>query len=487
MGVKLVCGCNYHTKWQAHRGMRFVLESYENGQATLSTRTTHKKFTTKIEDLIFIETPHNIRKAKAILEKEILIQNNMSGKDQNEEDDNLNVTNIMASEEAAIIRSVGLADDSAIDVLETISKLREQSKIWEELSNVDVKDHTDVLAMKNAEKNRKIIKSERNDAEKFIKSVRAGVQEQYSVLSLKDKAYLKLFQHFEAKAKAFEDDLLQKEQTKINWERQEFERITEERQNALSLVCDDYMDYPVGSMSEESFNNMLASFKVAKEKKDAEEKERIEREEKEQKEREEQEAKQKALDDLLQKRNNYLSVYARYEYEGKGTLTADSSEKDFKKVLAAAKEAEENWKKAEAERVELLRLEGIKTKLFNMGFSFNGTHFNYSTINIAWENIKKAEAELVEPALVRYQAKIKKIKDQEAAEAAKLKAAADLPQHSISKEASSEEALTLWLNTVELPVFEARNEKEKFAKETIMANFKLFKKASEEVIEKICK
>lgn len=64
--TRLVCGCNYHTKWQTNKGMRFVLKSYGNGIATLYTRTTRKEFTTRVEDLIFIETPHNIQKADKI-------------------------------------------------------------------------------------------------------------------------------------------------------------------------------------------------------------------------------------------------------------------------------------------------------------------------------------------------------------------------------------------------------------------------------------
>jgi hypothetical protein len=63
---KLVNGCNYHTTWQSIPGMRFVLVSFNDRMAVLRTRTTHKVFTTLIENLIFIESDHNIRKAERL-------------------------------------------------------------------------------------------------------------------------------------------------------------------------------------------------------------------------------------------------------------------------------------------------------------------------------------------------------------------------------------------------------------------------------------
>jgi hypothetical protein len=60
---KLVIGCNYHTKWQRHRAMRFVLAEIKGAMARLYTRNTNKEFWAKIDDLIFIETDHNIEKA----------------------------------------------------------------------------------------------------------------------------------------------------------------------------------------------------------------------------------------------------------------------------------------------------------------------------------------------------------------------------------------------------------------------------------------
>ena len=60
---ELIIGCNYRTKWQAKKGMRFVLCEIKDGRARLCTRTTRKCFWTDIADLEFIPSPHNIEKA----------------------------------------------------------------------------------------------------------------------------------------------------------------------------------------------------------------------------------------------------------------------------------------------------------------------------------------------------------------------------------------------------------------------------------------
>lgn len=67
---KLIIGCNYHTKWQSNKSMRFVLKEIQGDKVRLITRRTNKNFWTKASDLIFIETDHNKDKAKKILSKE---------------------------------------------------------------------------------------------------------------------------------------------------------------------------------------------------------------------------------------------------------------------------------------------------------------------------------------------------------------------------------------------------------------------------------
>ena len=65
--VNLQIGCNYHTTWQSNKAMRFVLVALlGNDKAVLQTRVTNKRFTTKVSDLIFIESEHNKKKAKRL-------------------------------------------------------------------------------------------------------------------------------------------------------------------------------------------------------------------------------------------------------------------------------------------------------------------------------------------------------------------------------------------------------------------------------------
>lgn len=65
----IVVGCNYHTTWQQYPGMRFVLLDFKDNQALLYTRTTKKKFWTKLDNLKFIMSDHNINKAKRIIKQ----------------------------------------------------------------------------------------------------------------------------------------------------------------------------------------------------------------------------------------------------------------------------------------------------------------------------------------------------------------------------------------------------------------------------------
>ncbi len=64
----LVIGCNYHTTWQSHKGMRFVLIEIKGTKARLQTRNSRKDFWTNVNDLIFIESGYNKQKAKEITE-----------------------------------------------------------------------------------------------------------------------------------------------------------------------------------------------------------------------------------------------------------------------------------------------------------------------------------------------------------------------------------------------------------------------------------
>lgn len=67
MDNPIIIGCNYHTTWQSHKAMRFVLAEIKGDKARLYTRRTKKQFWTNVSDLIFIKTICNINKAKKLL------------------------------------------------------------------------------------------------------------------------------------------------------------------------------------------------------------------------------------------------------------------------------------------------------------------------------------------------------------------------------------------------------------------------------------
>lgn len=65
----LIVGCNYHTTWQINKAMRFVLKEIQGDDVRLYTRHTQSDFWTNKDNLIFIMSKHNIKKAEKLLSK----------------------------------------------------------------------------------------------------------------------------------------------------------------------------------------------------------------------------------------------------------------------------------------------------------------------------------------------------------------------------------------------------------------------------------
>lgn len=68
--ANLIIGCNYHTKWQSDKAMRFVLVEIQGTRARLQTRRTGKDFWTDVSDLIFIETKYNRAKKQRLIDEQ---------------------------------------------------------------------------------------------------------------------------------------------------------------------------------------------------------------------------------------------------------------------------------------------------------------------------------------------------------------------------------------------------------------------------------
>lgn len=67
----VVVGCNYHTTWQSHKAMRFVLAEVKGNRARLVTRGSNRNFWTSVDSLIFIKTGYNFDKAKKLLKEKL--------------------------------------------------------------------------------------------------------------------------------------------------------------------------------------------------------------------------------------------------------------------------------------------------------------------------------------------------------------------------------------------------------------------------------
>ena len=65
----IIIGCNYHTTWQKHPAMRFILVDVKEDKVLLKTRVTKKQFWTDKSTIQFIMSNYNIRKANKIEQK----------------------------------------------------------------------------------------------------------------------------------------------------------------------------------------------------------------------------------------------------------------------------------------------------------------------------------------------------------------------------------------------------------------------------------
>jgi hypothetical protein len=269
------------------------------------------------------------------------------------------------SELIKIIQDAGVVKKEKVkEIFETVQKFVGQEKTWEELASVKFEDPTDKHAIKVAAGNRKIIRDDRLDAEKFIKGVRTQVQEKMAEFTAEDKAYLKMFQYFETKAKEYEGKLKEIEETAERLEKERLEKLVGERRTKLAEVCDNPEIYPVDVMSDEAFEQMYNSMRISKE---AEIKRLQEEEEARRKAEEEELAKQAALQmkkDTFQKRSLAL---AEYNMLNLGLiLTEDTTTEEFTDMLKQAEKAKEDWDveqmkiRKENERLRLEQLEKEK-------------------------------------------------------------------------------------------------------------------------------
>lgn len=406
-----------------------------------------------------------------------------------------------------VLTELALPENTVQHIAEIVSAIEEKAKTWQELANISVDSHKDLEGIKLAKRNRLQVKNERIEAEKFLKAKREEVQEKMRVFTNEDKAYLKLIQFYEKVAKGFEEQLNEKETILEKYEAQQKAILREKRLAALSEVTDDAHMYPVETMSEESFNNMLSGFKLAKEK--AEELERLRLEEEERillKQKEERELAQQKQE-IFNQRRLALAQYVSVEYNGKGTLSLETTEEEFEAMKQAADTAViEKEKELEALRVkqqeeekrqaeERARQEVIKARhsaFFNLGMRSDGENFSFNgeVDSVSIEFLASCSQEEFATLLAKVTKQVNAAKaKQEEERLAAAKAQREAEEAAAKQKAEQEkvaqalkygdkEALLFWISTFSLPEVPQgiNNEALKMKSAEIIAKFEGFTK-----------
>jgi hypothetical protein len=278
------------------------------------------------------------------------------------------------SEIKKIITEIGVSEKGAKEILSYLSSYEEKRKEWQKRKEIVVTSIDQEDEMEAARVARIATMKDRTGAEKFIDSKRKEVQEEMSEYTKKDKALLKLKQFYEAEAKEVEASLKIAEEFKANWEKEQKEILVAERTEKLSAVYDNPGDYPLDSMTDKSFEDLLESLTAMKEKREREELLQTERYE-----------KVKAV----------LTFFDDSVLDTLGKLT----EEDFNKKLSVATKAKKDGEaakvKAQKEKEENFIKRIDELKLYHSKFSsMVGMH----TTEEAYQNILEKAKAYVEPA-----------------------------------------------------------------------------------------
>jgi hypothetical protein len=413
---------------------------------------------------------------------------------------------------------VSLPEDVLKSITEIVKVIDEKAVAWKELAAIEVKDHKDLEGIKVAKRYRLQIKNERLEAQKFLASKRAEVQEKMQVFTNTDKAYLKLTQYYEKVAKGFEETLSEKETLLEQYEAQQKAMLREKRLAKLSEVTEDSNMYPVETMTEEAFNNMYQGFKLAKEKAEELERQRLEEEEARLLKQKLEAEAAAAAEQVFKQRELELAPYTSVEYQGKGLLTVNTTEEQYTSMVESAKAAfitkekeleELRIQKAEEEKARQ-KEEAFKkaiaarhSKLFSYGMRSNGVEFSFNDESVTPISIASIETMSGEEFTAAYTKADEQIKavvakreaEQEAlrkqqeearkAEEARLEAIR-IEQEKIAQQKAAEEAklklgdkefLSEWAKSFSLPACnkEIENKDLDLVRQEIISKFEGFK------------
>lgn len=210
-----------------------------------------------------------------------------------------------------------VAKEKREEVNTILNQLFSGTESWkQQISNINVKDHTDTMAMQMADTARLNVKKARLEAEKLFDSKREEVKRVKLEYDLEDKLWLKSKQIMQEIFKSIEQEAEYKANTLKRYEIEQKEKRTQERLKKVIVYNPTVSRFDIENLSDEMFNVFLSGLekeyndrieserkaeeeRIAKEKAEAEERERIRIENERLKA--EAEAKQKEIDNAKAK------------------------------------------------------------------------------------------------------------------------------------------------------------------------------------------
>lgn len=170
-----------------------------------------------------------------------------------------------------LINQSGLQKEKTIQLGEQLSKFFNLAGEWDEkIEQIVVNDPNQTREMKVARETRLMLRQYRLDAQKLIKNNRDVLKEQMSDQILLDKLYLNAGKMISATFENLETKLEQKEKFAERWEAEQKQILRGERLSKLEQLTDNPTIYPVETMSEQQFNELLNGLKAQKEQKEYE-------------------------------------------------------------------------------------------------------------------------------------------------------------------------------------------------------------------------
>lgn len=319
-----------------------------------------------------------------------------------------------------VLSNAGVSEKIQGTIIPVVSTYLTELERWKSLAQVEVKDHTDKKGMKLADENRREIKRKRNEAKSFLTSKRDEVKIKMETFKQEDTAYLRIIQYFEEKGKELEDNLEFQAKTAERYEVQRLDDLERSRTEVIKSLGNNPEIYPLRSMPEEGFEELVSGIiakkdleRIQKEKETAFQNRKqildtytkygvdisslsvdsseedfstlYEKAKEAKKEVEEQEKIAVQKQETFQKRKEEMTPYFSLQYEGKGTITKDSTEEEYQLVLSAAKEAHKIYIE---EQNKLAAFEAKRKRMFALGFSFNGESFIFGTIIVPESDVK---------------------------------------------------------------------------------------------------